>query len=262
MSRHTIISAAECKTWTDNWLRQQDNTNPYTFFLHEKSVQTGVIFRFDSLRYLFSTPGIVTIKVRFGLREFTTGRDPEFHLILSGFDKTNTTRITPYFTSSAFTHHHHYQKSSKAQGNLPQALMKLWKKSWRKKVRYGVVDRKMFCVSPAQLNPDESDFLQGYNYSVQEMMNALGTFPGVADIHFKFGLHKHYNLDEGLEAKKFRYTFGLILYAAVQAVSDLDPTKLSELRTVGSADYVGANDSTVIDESGYYDFTAPCPHTC
>lgn len=236
MSKH-IISATEYDTWVYNWKRQEHTTSPYTFFLHKEKMQTGMAFEFDHLRYLLSTTGVTTVKIRFGLHEFTDGQDPKFHLVLFGADGGNEV-ITPYFTSPAFTHHHNdYPVQGDSEGNLPQALMKEWEKDWQDQVTAGTVGQQNFKI--------RYGFLQGYNYPLKEFMEALGTFKGASTIHIKFGLHKYYDRYETPESVLIHvHTFGLVLYACTKA-PDGDATK-----------------AVVIDESGYYDLTAPCPQTC
>lgn len=267
MSEAHVLSAAECNEWKANWKALAHDADPYTFFKPDGRVQTGVIFPFQTLRYLFSAVGVTTVKVRFGLRRFADGRPPQFHLILFGVGPAGPNKkvqtLTPYFTSSSFTHHHHYAKDNQAQGNLPLALMKGWKKNWFKKVMKERVGAPLFTVNP-QLPPfhEESGFLKGYSYSIAEIMQALGRFEGAASIHFKFGLHKYYSLlPTPADKLTHFYTFGLILYAATKAQPGPDSRLISlkgDLRTGnGSGD-----DGEVIDDSGYYDFSAPCPFTC
>ncbi|TDN39149.1 hypothetical protein E4631_24205 [Hymenobacter sp. UV11] len=255
----SILPANEYENWIKNWEKMEHRTGPFNFFMHEGKVQTGVIFHFNSLRYLFSTTGVVTIKVRFGLSEPGGGRVPQFHLVLFGVDSQNTI-ITPYFTSSSFTHHHHYSKDVTGEGNLPRELMRLWKKSWHKNVEDGIVNKHMFF-----LHRTNGGFLKGYNYALKEIMDAVGSFTGTSDIHIKFGLHKYYALQEKPESElAFVHTFGLILYAGTHTDeatgSALAPNTSVRLNDTTSSP--SSTDGDVIDESGYYDFSAPCPFTC
>jgi hypothetical protein len=268
MSKAHVISDAECDEWTENWRALASDSEPYTFFKPDGRVQTGVIFPFGTLRYLFSAVGVTTVRVRFGLRRFTDGRPPQFHLILFGVGATGphgeVQTLTPYFTSSSFTHHHHYAQDSQAQGNLPMALMKGWKKSWFRKVMKDRIGSQMFTVNPQLLSPPappaEDSFLRGYSYSITEMMQALGRFKGAANIHFKFGLHKYYSLLPTPDAPLTHfYTFGLILYAATKAQPGPDSRLFSQQ---DSSSARASDGSEVIDDSGYYDFSAPCPYTC
>ncbi|RYE90526.1 MAG: hypothetical protein EOO37_02765 [Cytophagaceae bacterium] len=247
----SILSVAEYAKWTKNWENAEHHRGPFDFFMHKGKVQTGVIFHFDSLRYLFSTTGVVRIKIKFGLSEPIDGDNPRFHPILFGVDG-NDTIITPYFVSSSFTHHHHYPKDEEGTGNLPQELMRLWKKSWRKNVSDGTVDQRMFF-----LTRHDGGFLKGYTYELKEIMSAVGALSGTSDIHIKFGLHKYYTVPTEQEPTlSFVHTFGLMFYAGIK-VDDAASADLNILDK--QADGV---DGEVVDESGYYDFSAPCPFTC
>ncbi len=256
-----ILPESEYEVWTQNWKNVAGSTGPLPYFLHEDKVQTGVKFHFNSLRYLFSTPSVITIKVRFGLREFPDGRTPQFHLILFGINSRGRV-VTPYFTSDSFTHHHHYPKDVEDKGNLPQALMRLWKKSWHKKVASGVVSRQMFMLKWGDKENKDGGFLEGYNYSLRELMDAVGTFPGTSTLHIKFGLHKYFSVVPDMELS-FVHTFGLIIYADARAKSErgiigLAATTAFEPQAAKST----LDENSELDQSGYYDFSAPCPYTC
>ncbi|WP_035565496.1 hypothetical protein [Hymenobacter sp. IS2118] len=237
---HSVIPAVEFDQWVYNWKNKEHETGPYDFFAQKGRVQTGMIFAFDEMRYLLSATGIVTVKIRFGLRESEDGQAPQFNLVLFGADMDNQV-ITPYFTSSAVTYHDSDSTKPQPEGNLPQALMREWQKNWHEQAKAGTVDQEMFKV--------RYGFLQGYNYPVNEFMAALGTFKGVSTIHITYGLHKYYTLYETAESPlSFVHTFGLVLYASTKAIGGPDGD-------------VGAP-NPIIDDSGYYDLTAPCPQTC
>ncbi len=235
MSDTHVISADEYKQWEANWAAQAAVPDPYTFFSPDGQVQTGVVFPFDTLRYLFSAVGVVTIKVRFGLRQFTDGRPAQFQPVLFGVGAAGPANevqiLTPYFISSDVTYD--YSSPNEGEGNLPVALMEEWKKNWYEKAEAKEIDAKLFLVNP-QLASDEQGFLRGYSYSVSEMMAALGSFKGEAAIHLRFGLHKYYSLLPAPDSPLTSfYTFGLIMYSSESG-----------------------------EDSGYYDFSAPCPYTC
>lgn len=237
MNEAHVISADEYKKWEANWAAQAAAPDPYTFFSPDGQVQTGVVFPFDTLRYLFSAVGVETIKVRFGLRQFDGDRPAQFYPMLVGVGATGPDSevqiLTPYFISSTAMYDYSPSNGSEGEGNLPVALMEEWKKNWYEKAKVKAVDAKMFQVNP-QLTPDEQGFLRGYSYSVKEMMAALGAFQQEASIHLRFGLHKYYSLLPAPDSPLTEfYTFGLILYS-----------------------------SRAADDSGYYDFSAPCPFTC
>lgn len=242
MNEDFVISTTKYDEWVANWKKQEYTSGPYPFFNHDGQVHTGVSFPFSSLSYLFSAVGVVTIKVRFGLREASDGRPAQFYPVLFGVDNTDTI-ITPHFISSVFTYGQPEASPSESHGNLPMALMERWKKQWYGKAEAKQVGVGMFTVNP-QLDPENQGFLQGYSYPMKEMMAAVGALPGAASVHLLFGLHEYYSLPvtDGDERTSFN-TFGLILYAATESGQE------------------GAG-GKIISESGYYDFTAPCPFTC
>lgn len=241
MHSHHVIPETEYYAWTERWRQVELTKGWYEFFLNEHNeVQAGVRFSFDSLRYLFSTPGVTNVKIRFGLKH-SDNHGLRFHLLLFGADKDGQI-LTPYFTSAAFTYHQHYPAKEVAEGNLPAVLMEEWKKEWHHKVKEGSINQQMFKI--------HYGFLQGYTYPLKEIMAAVGTFKGASTIHIKFGLHKYYALYETPDsALEYVHTFGLMLYAEAPAAASL---------TQEGTPLAGEEE----EDSGYYDFTAPCPHTC
>jgi hypothetical protein len=255
-----VLPETEYYAWVEHWKQKELTKDRFDFFMRENGeIQTGMTFDFDTLRHLFSTPGVTNVKIRFGLKH-TEKHRLRFHLLLFGADKDNQV-LTPYFTSAAFTHHHQYPATPVGEGNLPAILMNEWQEEWRRQVKDGCIDQKMFKLSYG--------FLQGYNYPLKEIMQAIGSLrgPGVTkdtlQIHIKFGLHKYYSLYETPESElKYVHTFGLMLYA--EAPTGASPVTTGTIEQLADPALSGnrplAFDSD--EESGYYDLTAPCPRTC
>ncbi|HEX8426397.1 hypothetical protein [Hymenobacter sp.] len=255
-----VIPETDYYAWVERWKQVELTKDRYKFFLREDGrVQTGMTFDFDTLRHLFSTPGVTYVKIRFGLNH-SQEHGPRFHLLLFGADKDNQV-LTPYFTSAAFSHHHQYSAPSVGEGNLPAILMEEWQREWHQKVKEGSIDQKMFKV--------HYGFLQGYNYPLKEIMQAIGTLRGPSvtkdnlTIHIKFGLHKYYSLYETRESElEYVYTFGLMLYAEAPTGSSLAPTGSAERFAEPALTQNQPLALSREEESGYYDLTAPCPQTC
>ena len=247
-----IISIAEYTSWTTNWLdKLKNDAGSFPFFMHGNQIQTGAVFDFDDAQYLFSTPGVVTIKVRFGLRQSNDGSSWEFQLILFGVDNLDN-MTTPYYTTSPFA----LQLAGteeKDEGNLPQVFMEQWRENWRVAVSGGSVGRQLFML---EWEEGDNKYLRGYNYPLKEIMQAMLAFTGKSDIHLKFGLHKYYSMYQPVTPPVLIQTFGLILYAGVR-------TEGSPTTVLGTIEgFLGGNKEEIIEESGFYDFSAPCPHTC
>jgi len=253
-----VIPETKYYAWVERWRQKELTKDQYKFFLQEDGrVQTGMTFDFTILRHLFSTPGVTNVKIRFGLKK-SKKHGLRFHLLLFGADKDNQV-LTPYFTSSAFTHHHEYPATSVGEGNLPAILMDEWQREWHQKVKDGCIDQKMFKV--------RYGFLQGYNYPIKEIMQAIGSLrsPAVTKdtlrIHIKFGLHKYYSMYETPESElEYVRTFGLMLYAEAPTSFSLAPGENADplAETAQTQALLLSRD----EESGYYDLTAPCPQTC
>ncbi|WP_155832977.1 hypothetical protein [Hymenobacter swuensis] len=253
-----MISSLEYDEWVLNWKKQEYATIlPHEWsrlFKHDGKVLTGVTFEFAVLSYLLSTPGVATVKMRFGLRKWHTPESleehQEFHLILFGVDNANEI-VTPYFTSYAFTYHYRQGQLGEG-GNLPRALMRQWEEEWYQQAKAEAVDHAMFTV--------RYGLLQGYNYPLGEIMSALGAFNGAANVQIRFGLHRYYDSDyvSDLEPAT-RYAFGLILYASRAVEPGAAVREDAALAATGGQP---AAPDGAIEDSGYYDLTAPCPRTC
>ena len=265
-----LISGLEYDEWVSNWRKQEYTARGYTswasIFKKEREnhtvIQTGFTFEFDILSYLLSTPGVVTIKIRFGLQmwksEETQEEQTQFHLILFGVDNAQEV-MTPYFTSYAVSERsaHHFEEEE--QGNLPRILMKKWEKTWRSKASDNEVDQTTFKI--------RYGFLQGYNYPLTEFMGSLSRFTQAPSIHIRFGLHEYYDVDNAsISNPNPLYAFGLILYAS-KWVESSKATLLSAITSSADdqllrGDYTVVQKDAVEEDSGYYDLTAPCPRTC
>ena len=258
MFKHDILSNAEYRDWTQNWKDAAAKSGPFPYFMgkDELQIQTGVVFHFHTLRYLFSTPAVVTIRVRFGLDKPADDDTARFHLILYGVNSHDEI-ITSKYTSSSFTHHHHYPQDVLNEGNLPQVLMHLWKENWHEQATAKQVSKDNFMISG-----EEGGWLKGYSYPLREVMDAVGTFKGASHIHIKFGLHEYYYTLEGADAEPtLLNTFGLILYAGTRAVEGMS-TPATGATTQAPSVSVSGGLITEETDSGFYDFTAPCPYTC
>ncbi|SNR64737.1 hypothetical protein [Hymenobacter mucosus] len=221
-----FISDAEYARLVANWAQQEDNSEQLECFVEGDTFQVGGIISFSTISYLLSTPGIATIKIRFGLKN---KEEKQFCLLLFGVDSAGE-RVTPYCEATSI-----YTPSTESEAldmpgeELPESLTGLWKYNWIS--RNGAVGAEVFSI--------RYGFLHGYNYSVQEFVATLGLAKEKLSVHIIYGLHHYYGLGNSQKASTLPcYAFGLVLHA----------TKLGEANS--------------IDDEGYYDLSSPCPRTC
>ncbi|RYU76729.1 hypothetical protein [Hymenobacter persicinus] len=230
---HTI-SELEFTRAAAIWAEQASSEKIIDFFKKGSSLQVGVLLNYDSANLLFSTMGISTIKIRFGGQQDEQGTY-RFALILFGEDAYGQ-RVTPYYNPQQGN----YKDVSLIQGepgNLPTELAKQWMQHWEGKGAKDDLNAGMFGTIYG--------FLQGYNYPVKEFMSAMQGFEAAPDILISFGLHRYLGVpkEASSAAEEVVYTFGL-LFNAVQAAGPV------------------AGLAAPVEESGYFDLTAPCPRTC
>ncbi|PKK37280.1 hypothetical protein BWI96_08015 [Siphonobacter sp. SORGH_AS_0500] len=225
MNVHTITEQV-FKTWTSDWKALEFETATFPFFANEYSIQTGVVLNQKTLEYLLSTPGTSTIKIRFG---FSKEEENFFQVILWGTDELEQ-RITPYYHAKEAIFEKRPDQSN--GGLVPAELQKQWRFYWLTKANDDLISVQNFLVTHG--------FLKGYNYELEEFMEALLIDRKATDVRINFGLHEHLSptYQEGDPAV---YTFGLLLRAE---------TGLQKLK----------DDSD--DDDGYFDLSRPCPPTC
>lgn len=245
MAYENFIPETLYTTWVANWEAQEKTSNPFPFFTDPDtgSVQTGARFDLRDISLLLSTVGITTLKIRFGLQH-VTANDWQFHLLLFGANSKGEI-ITPYLTAPVVMERQlTIMTPTDGPGNLPQVLMQQWRQGWFAEASDGSIDVAMFKTKDDLL-------LRGYNYPASEVMKALGMFDGSETMYIAFGLHKYLSMYEtAVEAPTAIQTFGLILYAIFKENFSLTLDKKLLV------------DVTLVEDSGYYDLSAPCPFTC
>ncbi|MDQ1090189.1 hypothetical protein [Siphonobacter sp. SORGH_AS_1065] len=224
MNVHTITEQV-FKTWTSDWKTLETEIDHFSFFANETSIQTGVVLNQKTLEYLLSTPGTSTIKIRFG---FSKEEENFFQVILWGTDELEQ-RITPYYHAKDPIFEKRPDQSN--GGQVPAELQKQWRFYWLTKANDNLISACNFQVPHG--------FLKGYNYELEEFMEALLIDRKATDVRINFGLHEHLNASYQ-EGDPAIYTFGLLL----RAETDIQQT--------------GDDD----DDDGYFDLVSPCPPTC
>ena len=227
------ISDHDFIVWTANWQELENSPGTFPFFKQDEKLMLGFYFDSTDIETLFSTPGIATIKVRFGFSD-----DKKFKIILFGTDNV-AERLTPYYTANAPD----YKPvgSGPQHGNVPSALANLWREHWRTYGSKNDITSQMFMT--------HYGFLRGYNYSLKELIDALFNFKIMPKLYIAFVLHKYRPIAGAsfTSAVDEAYVFGL-LFQSIPNKTGNDPE---------------SNDNVMAaDDGGYYDLSAPCPRTC
>jgi hypothetical protein len=230
-----FISDEVYAKWTEQWRELEHHREAFDFFKSGEKLLLGDFFDSSDMETLFSTAGITTVKVRLGYEKDKNA----FKVILFGVDSVGE-MLTPYYAHTPGDFRE--IGGGGPGGNVPDVLANQWKKYWADLGYAGDITNQRFMT--------HYGFLNGYNYPVKELINALFKFKKLPQIYIGFVLHKYYPVDRSdvsaVDKPEAVYTFGLLF----QAVSTNNSGGTEKEDVTGESD------------SSYYDLSAPCPRTC
>lgn len=240
-----IISQADFERYTAYWLRVvvQEDPQPLNdcFLNPDKSLMTYVAFPADTIGYLVSTVGAVSVQARFVVVNSGLQREsPYFALVLYAADAVGSPVSAYYLSNPQGSQQDPPVELTVSTGTalnavqVPHYLARTWLSNW---AAGGHLNQAAFTTKYGTL--------QGYNFSIGNFMQTLFDAQPEKDtldtreLHMGLCLHQYYSAANSQEPT---YTFGLV--ARLQALLDTPGDPGERTRQSGEP---------------FFDMSTPCP---